>query len=121
MIRRFNNTGRISIPGSRARVTLRRLEENGHRVGTGTSTSTQDAKWYFDLHLDISAYAFPVDARVRVEAWRGNAFQRWSWGSVGAPTPPTVEGRVLTEVPETCQFRVSIIAAGRLGSSAWSC
>ena len=115
MIRRFNNTGRISIPGSRARVTLRRLEKNGNRARTGTSTSTQDAKWYFDLHLDISAYAFPVDARVRVEAWRGNAFQRWNWGSAGAPTPPTVEGRILAEVPETCQFRVSIIAAGGSG------
>lgn len=116
MIRRFNSTGRVSISSSRATVTLRRLDGNGQRgPRTGTTTGTQDAKWYFDLKLDLGAHRFPADAQVRVEAWRGNAFQRWEWGTVGAPVQPHESGRVLDEVPETCQFRVSVIAAGDSG------
>ena len=93
MIRRFNRTGRISIPSGRATVTLRRLERNGR----GASSAGER------------------DARVRVEAWRGNAFQRWDWGRVGAPTEPAERARILTDVPETSQFRVSVIAADDSG------
>ena len=116
MIRRFNSTGRTSIPSSRANVTLLRLEGNGRRgPRTGTTAGAQDTTWYFDLKLDLANYRFPADARVRVEAWRGNAFQRWDWGTVGALAQPDEPGRILKDVPETCQFRVFVIDSGDSG------
>ena len=116
MIRRFNSTGRISIPSSRATVTLRRLGENGQRAPrTGATASTQAVQWCFDLKLDLERYGFAANALLRVEAWRGNAFQRWDWGTAGAPAEPDESGRILKDVPETCQFKVSVIAAGDSG------
>ena len=115
MIRRFNRTGRVSIPSGRAMVTLRRLEQNGRVVPGPAAKAGPGAAWCFDLKLDLAAYRFPRDARVRVEAWRGNAFQRWEWGRVGAPSEPSEGYRVLTDVPETSQFRVSVIAADDSG------
>ena len=116
MIRRFNSTGRISIPSSRATVTLRRLGENGQQAPRiGATGGTQDAKWCFDLKLDLGRYGFAANALLRVEAWRGNAFQRWDWGTVGAPAEPDESGRILKDVPETCQFKVSVISAGDSG------
>ena len=114
MIRRFNRTGRISIPSARATVTLRRLEQNG-RAAPGAATGALGTAWCFDLKLDLARYRFPPSARVRVEAWRGNALQRWDWGRVGAPAEPAQRHRILTDVPETSQFRVSVIAADDSG------
>ena len=71
--------------------------------------------WCFDLRLDLAGYRFPSDALVRVEAWRGTAFQRWEWGSVGDASGPVERDRVLVDVPETSRFRVSVIAAGDSG------
>lgn len=115
MIRRFNSTGRISIPSARATVSLRRLEENGCGPRGGRSLAAPDATWCFDLKLHLGGYDFPAGARLRVEAWRGNAFQRWDWGRVGAPVEPVELDRVLRDVPVTSQFRVSVIAAGDSG------
>ena len=117
MIRRFNSTGRVSIPKSHATVTLRRLEGNvradGKR-GSGTP-GDGDAQWCFNLKLDLDRFGFPDDARLRVEAWRGTASQRWDWGTVGAPAPLPEPERILTDVPETSQFRVSVIQADDSG------
>ena len=115
MIRRFNRTGRISIPSGRAAVTLRRFDGNGHAVRNGAKTGAPEATWYFDLKLDLDDYPFPPGARLRVEAWRGNAFQRWEGGRVGAQAEPTERYRTLTAVPETSQFRVTVIAADDSG------
>ena len=114
MIRRFNSTGRVSIPRSRVDVTLRRLEGNG-RKAPQNGQSNQDTRWFFDLELDLGGFGFPADARLRVEAWRGNAFQRWDWGTVGAPAKLGESSRTLRDVPETCQFRISVIAADDSG------
>lgn len=116
MIRRFNSTGRKTIASSRATVTLRRLENGRHRTAPGAAgAAAEDAQWCFDLNLDLDRFGFPPDARIRVEGWRGNAFQRWDWGTVGAPALPNDSQRILKDVPETCQFRVSVIAADDSG------
>lgn len=115
MIRRFNHTGRISIPSRRATVTLRRVERNGGVPRGGAAADAPDAAWCFDLKLDLGGYRFPSDARVRVEAWRGNALQRWDWGRVGAAAAPAERDRILRDVPATSQFRVSVIADGNSG------
>lgn len=99
--RRLNYTGRVKIARSRARVALRLTDDETPPV--------------FDLELDLADYDFPSDARVRVEAWRAHALQRWNYGTVGRPEPPASARRRLTEVPESCQFRVSVIAADRTG------
>ncbi|WP_428273490.1 hypothetical protein [Candidatus Palauibacter sp.] len=115
MIRRFNHTGRISIPSGRATVTLRRVEGNGAVRRGDAAADAPDTAWCFDLKLDLGAYRFPADSRVRVEAWRGNTFQRWDWGRVGAAAVPAERDRILRDVPATSQFRVSVIAAGNSG------
>ena len=115
MIRRFNRTGRVSIPKARATVTLRRVKRNGGIRQREAPVGVPDTRWCFDLRLDLAGYRFPSDARVRVEAWRGNAFQRWDWGTVGAAVVPVERDRVLMDVPETSQFRVSVIAGGDSG------
>lgn len=106
MIRHFNNTGRRTIQRAHAVVTLRRLNE------AGPSAASEHC---FDLQLDLSSYGFPARARVRVEAWRGNAFQRWEWGAVGRLAAPGEAARVLRDVPETCRFRVAVVEAGDSG------
>ena len=85
MIRRLNRTGRRQV--SRADVTLRLRMTEG----------TQPPIFDLDLHLDD--YSFPPDARVRVEAWRSNAVQRWDFGTVGSLTPPPDEERRMRDVP----------------------
>lgn len=106
MIRHLNRTGRRAIQRSHAVVTLRRLKE---------TDLSEDSDHCFDLQLDLSSYGFPANARVRVEAWRGNAFQRWKWGTVGRPVAPPESERVLRDVPHTCRFRVAVVKAGDSG------
>ncbi len=104
MIRRVNSTGRKAIRAAHTAVTLERFKKGA-----------QQGRWCFDLKLDLARYGFPEDASIRVEAWRGNAFQRWDWGTVGVPAVLTPAARVLEDVPETCQFRVSVVAGGHSG------
>jgi hypothetical protein len=89
--------------------------ENGRGGPRTGPADAGDTEWYFDLKLDLGSFGFPPKARVRVEAWRGTAFQRWNWGTVGAPAQLAESERVLNDVPETCQFRVSVIAADDSG------
>lgn len=100
MIRRFNHTGRRTIARRHAQVTLRKL----------TPEET-----YFELELDLSSYGFPDDARIRVDAWRSNAAQRWDFGTVGDLRQPTQADRLLREVPDSAKFRVAVVAADDSG------
>ncbi|MCY3783975.1 MAG: hypothetical protein OXG79_09340 [Chloroflexi bacterium] len=103
MIRRLNSTGRRTVKREHAKVSLRPAENGAPSI--------------HDMQLDLAGYGFPPDARVRVEAWRSNAVQRWDYGTVGALTPPSAEQRRMTEVPESSQFRVLVVAgdgSGRL-------
>ena len=97
----LNGTGRRRITRNHAQVSLRAAEEAEAQV--------------FDLSLDLSSYEFPPDARVRIEAWRSNAVQRWDCGTVGALAALPDEERRLTEVPESAQFRVIVVAGDGSG------
>ncbi len=101
MRRHLNRTGRRSIRRDHAQVALRPADGDEAPV--------------FDLDLDLSAYDLPPDARIRVEAWRGNAVQRWDYGTTGVPEPPPDEERRLTDVPESAQFRVIVVAGDGSG------
>ena len=82
MIRRFNRTGRVSIPSARASVTLRRVKRNGGGQREAP-VGVQETVWCFDLRLDLAGYRFPSDALVRVEAWRGNCLPALGVGQRG--------------------------------------
>lgn len=107
MIRRLNSTGRRTIARSDAAVSLRPAENGAPSI--------------FDLRLQLNGYGFPPDARVRVEAWRSNAVQRWDYGAVGALTPPTAEDRRMTEVPQSSQFKVLVVAGDGSGRLLGAC
>lgn len=103
MIRRLNRTGRLQIARSDISVGLRPTEGNEPPI--------------FDIELNLEGYNFPADARVRVEAWRSNAVQRWDFGTVGLPLAPSDEARRMRDVPQSSQFRVMVVAgdgSGRL-------
>ena len=103
MIRRLNRTGRRQIARADATVRLRLSEGNEPPI--------------FDFLPNLAAYNFSPDARVRVEAWRSNAVQRWDYGTIGALTPPPDEERRMRDVPQSSQFRVLVVAgdgSGRL-------
>ena len=98
---RLNSTGRRRITRNHAQVSVRAPEGDDPAI--------------FDASLDLSSYGFPDDARVRVEAWRSNAVQRWDYGTAGALEPPSDEDRQLTDVPASAQFRVIVVAGDGSG------
>ena len=101
MISRINRTGRRRIHKRDIGLRLREAEPGQAPI--------------FDLDLRLARYDFPTDARVRVEAARGNASQRWDFGTVGNLTPPPELERRLTEVPAGVRFRVFVVAADGSG------
>ena len=101
MKRRLNHTGRQEIAREHVPVTVRPFQ--GDEVPV------------FDMELKLASYDFPADARVRVDAWRSNAVQRWDCGTVGDLNLPGDEERVLTEVPVSAQFRVLVVAGDGSG------
>lgn len=101
MSRRLNYTERVKIRRSDARISLQFGED-------GTAST-------FDLDLDLSRYDFPSDARLRVEAWRGHAVQRWDIGTVAAHDALSRAQRRLSGVPNSSQFRVAVITTDGTG------
>lgn len=101
MIIRINRTGRKRIHQRDIDLRLREAERGEAPV--------------FDLDLRLHDYDFPADARVRVEAWRGNASQRWNFGTVDSLAPPPDPERRLTELPAGVRFRVFVVAADGSG------
>ena len=103
MIRRLNSTGRKPIARADATVRLHATENNEPPI--------------FDLDPHLDDYGFPPDARVRVEAWRSNAVQRWDFGTIGSIKKPADEERRMRDVPQSSRFRVLVVAgdgSGRL-------
>ena len=101
MISRINRTGRKRIHRRDVDLSLRVAEGNEAPI--------------FDLMLRLADYGFPAEARVRVEAARGNASQRWDYGTVWQRRTPPDEERRLTDVPKTASFRVFVVAADGSG------
>lgn len=101
MISRINRTGRKRIHKQDINLSLRASKPGEAPV--------------FDLELRLANYRFPENARVRVEAWRSNASQRWGYGTVSRLVPPPDDERRLTEVPAGARFRVFVVAADGSG------
>lgn len=105
MIRRVNFTERVKVARKDCHIALLQKE--------------QGSAQRFRVALDLSEYSFPANAQVRLEAWRSGSVQRWELGSIG--TLSTEFSRRLTEVPESSQFRLLVVAgdgSGRLLGSA---
>ena len=100
MYRRFNYTKRKEIKRQDCQISL-------HRTGGDLP--------YFSVRLVLGEYGFDASARIRVDAWRSNASQRWDFGTVSGVTPPSLEERVLRDVPATARFKVSVVAADGSG------
>ncbi len=101
MIKRINRTGRKRIKREDIEIAIRPAEAGRAPI--------------FDITLALDEYGFPADARVRVEAARSNAFQRWSFGTVGDMTLPTEEERRMTDVAAGSKFRIFVVASDGSG------
>lgn len=100
MIRRFNYTSRSRIRKSDAVITF--------------DASTKPLS--FDARLNLDNYPLEPTARVFVEAYRGNSFMRFDYGTVEALVLP--ENRRLLEIEgdKFSRFRVKVVDkdSGRL-------
>lgn len=89
---RINSTGRIRIPHDRIVI----------QPGDGGR---------FHLTLDLSGMQLAVDAGVIVEAHRQSVTERFDFGTVDAPSPPSPP--VLRQIEiEDAQFRVKVVEPG---------
>ena len=101
MIRHLNSTGRRTI--EKGHVTVRfHPQEDG---------DTQS----FDLQYRLDDYEFDRSATVRLEAWRLRSVQRWDLGTVGEPRILAEAERQVTEMTETPQFKLIVVAADGSG------
>lgn len=100
MYRRFNYTKRREIERRHCQINLHRMD---------------DDRTCFSARLQLDGYEFDPSASIRIDAWRSNASQRWEFGTIGAPAPPSQVERVLRDVPTTAQFKVSVAASDGSG------
>lgn len=102
MYRRFNYTRRKEIVRQHCQIDLHQVSED---------------QTCFSAKLNLDNYGFDLNARIRIDAWRSNASQRWNFGTVGALAQMTESERILHDVPSTARFKVSVVApddSGRL-------
>ena len=93
MIRRFNYTSRMRINKSDAVITF--------------DTSTKPLS--FEAQLNLDKYNLEPTARVFVEAYRGNSFMRFDYGTVETLVPPADRQLLEIEGDEFSRFRVKIV------------
>lgn len=93
MIRRFNYTSRARINKSDAVITF--------------DTSTKPLS--FAARLNLDGYNLEPTARVFVEAYRGNSFMRFDYGTVQALAPSASRQLLEIEGDEFSRFRVKIV------------
>lgn len=100
MIRRFNYTSRSRIGLSDAVITF--------------DPSTKPLS--FDARLNLDRYDLAPAARVFVEAYRGNSFMRFDYGTVEALVPPADRRLLEIEGDRFSRFRVKVVDrdSGRL-------
>ena len=93
MKRTFNYTGRHKIERSQIRIIVRKTTDS----------------WDFDAYFDMGKLKlFPDTALIWLEAYRGNLWMQWPWGSVAAPSIPTVRRLEEFDVPDGVQFRLRV-------------
>ena len=93
MIRRFNYTSRVRINKSDALIAF--------------DESTKPLS--FNAQLSLEEYNLEPTARVFVEAYRGNSFMRFDYGTVEALIPPASRQLLEIEGDEFSRFRVKIV------------
>jgi hypothetical protein len=94
--RRFNSTGRLTIP--REAVTLRVIQESDHRLP------------YFTADLSgLAALGLPPTARVIVEPWVKQSSMRFDFGTVQAPAGPQDTSLVEIDRGSAVQFRIKVV------------
>ena len=100
MIRRFNYTSRARIRKSDVAITF----------DAGTKPLS------FDAQLNLDGYSLAPTARVFVEAYRGNSFMRFDYGTVEALVPPQNRRLLEIEGDKFSRFRVKVVDedSGRL-------
>ena len=100
MIRRFNYTSRARINKSDALISF----------DEGTKPLS------FNALITLDKYNLEPTARVFVEAYRGNSFMRFDYGTVEALVPPASRQLLEIEGDEFSRFRVKIVdgESGRL-------
>jgi len=107
MIRRFNYTKRKQISRRHVRIHMGKLDSSEEPT--------------FKAEIELESYNFDRGARVRIEAWRRNSLQRWSFGTVGRIEHPSEGDARLTDVPTPVQFRLLVVAPGRSGKLLGHC
>ncbi len=100
MIRRFNFTERKRI--EQERVSIEMIEP---RDG-GTAS--------FNAAINFEGMELPPNAPVTIEAYRGRAAIRFSWGTVSVARPPL--DRLLVNIPDNPTFRVKVVAPDGSGA-----
>ncbi len=100
MYRRFNYTKRREIARQDCQIDLHRMD--GDRM-------------CFSAQLGLDEYGFDPSAKIRIDAWRSNASQRWNFGTIGERISLPQPERVLRDVPTTAQFKVSVVASDGSG------
>jgi len=94
VIRRLNYTGRKRIARSKLTVRL---------------TSAGGGHYAFEIDFDLSAYRFPPDATVFVEAYNSGSYMRFPFGTVAARRDPE-DVRLLALTPRPLpKFRLKVV------------
>ena len=94
MIRRLNYTGRKRI--ARSKVTVRLTTAGGGHHA-------------FAIDFDLSAYRFPPDAKIFVEAYNSGSYMRFPFGTIAARRDPD-DVRLLEITPRPLpKFRLKVV------------
>ena len=93
MIRRFNYTSRVRIRKSDAVIVF---DERTKPLS-------------FNAEINLDNYSFEPTAKVFVEAYRGNSFMRFNYGTIEALVPPPKRQLLEIEGDKFSRFRVKVV------------
>lgn len=93
MIRKFNYTGRKKIPVNA--INIRTFKSSGLH--------------YFIANVDLRKYGFPADAKIYLEAYYNTNYQRFYYGTVGAPETPINTSLETLPADDNILFRIVVV------------